>query len=167
MPRQKTRSEHAISTTRIRALLRTARRAAQLGGEFVDRRYRPLGREMLRKGVGDFVTEVDLAAEDLLRRTILAAWPEHGILGEERPGVNLDADFVWILDPVDGTSNFGRGLPIFAVSVACAYRGQPIVAAVHCFPDDQSFSAGIGLGAFRGRRRLQLSPHRLDYASIL
>ncbi len=123
---------------------------------------------MKRKAVGDFVTTVDLAIEKLLRREILAEWPDHGVLGEELPPVNVGADFVWILDPIDGTSNFGRGLPIYAVSVACLHAGRPVAAAVHCLPEDRTCHAALGLGARRGRQVLELGRRGgLDDAAIL
>lgn len=124
---------------------------------------------MVRKGVGDFVTAVDLAAEKLLRRRILAAWPNHGVVGEELPAHEPGAEFVWILDPIDGTSNFGRGHPLFAVSVACLHQGRPVAAAVHCLPDDLTYHATLGLGARQGRRPIRLAGRRrrLDDASIL
>lgn len=123
---------------------------------------------MRRKGVGDFVTAIDLDAELAMRECILAAHPDHGVLGEERPAQRLDAELVWILDPIDGTSNFGRGLPVFATSVACLRGGQPLAAAVHCFPEDRIYSAALGLGAHCGRRPLGMpAVQRLDDASIL
>lgn len=156
-----------MSPNLIRRLVKTAREAAATGGELVTRRYRPFGQALHSKAPGDFVTEVDLAAEKLLRRRILTEWPDHGMLGEEQPPENLDADLVWILDPIDGTSNFGRGLPTFAVSVACVHRGTPVAAAVHCLPEDATYHAGIGLGAFRERRRLRLRARRLDLKAIV
>lgn len=112
---------------------------------------------MEEKGIGDFVTEVDLATEKRIRRGLREAHPDHGILGEEFPAHQIDAPLVWILDPIDGTSNFGTGLPIFAVSIACFYRGSPVAAAVHCFPEDVTYRAGLGLGAHRGRQRLDFA----------
>jgi myo-inositol-1(or 4)-monophosphatase len=124
---------------------------------------------MARKGVGDFVTAVDLAAEKLLRRLLHDAWPAHGIVGEELPPHEPGADFVWILDPIDGTSNFGRGHSIYAVSVACLHAGRPVAAAVHCLPEDITYHAALGCGARRGRQALRLARRRrgLDDASIL
>lgn len=122
---------------------------------------------MQRKGRGDFVTAIDLAAERKLRALLSDAHPEHGILGEELPPHQTDAEFTWILDPIDGTSNFGRGLPTFAVSVACMHGGAPLAVAVHCLPEAVTYSAGRGLGSYSGRRRLQLQRTRLSDATIL
>ena len=89
------------------------------------------------------------------------------LLGEELPPHQPEADYTWILDPIDGTSNFGRGLPTYAVSVACMHQGSPLAAAVHCLPEGVTYSAGRSLGAFQGRRRLRLGRSRLSDAAIL
>ena len=156
-----------IQPSHRRELLDTAVRAALDGGRIVSRNHDPLGQELIRKGTGDFVTAVDLEVEDLLRKTILEQWPEHGFLGEEHPPHALDADFVWVVDPIDGTSNFGRGLGTFAVSVACLYRGAPLATAVHCFPEDVTYHAALDLGAFRGTQRLELAATSIDDSAIL
>jgi myo-inositol-1(or 4)-monophosphatase len=98
---------------------------------------------------------------------VLAEWPEHGFLGEESPPLAPEAEYVWVVDPIDGTSNFGRGLPVHAVSVACLRRGNPVVAAVHCFPEDITYHAALGRGAYRGGARFALHGRRLDEAAIL
>jgi myo-inositol-1(or 4)-monophosphatase len=169
MSPQKRHAADLPSPHRLRRLAQTARTVARETGAFVAGKHRPDGLDMTRKGVGDFVTAVDLAAETRLRRQILAAWPDHGIVGEELPAHEPDAEFVWILDPIDGTSNFGRGHPIFAVSVACLHAGRPIAAAVHCLPEDVTYHAAKGCGARRGRRPLVLPPRRqgLSDAAIL
>jgi myo-inositol-1(or 4)-monophosphatase len=86
------------------------------------------------KGPGrrDPVTEADRRVEDFLRATISDRFPEHRVLGEERPDVGpVDADFIWVLDPIDGTANFASGLPVFAVSIGVLQHGVPVVGAVY------------------------------------
>ena len=88
--------------------------------------------EYKSKGKHDPVSAADRESEDYLRAAIHQAYPDHSILGEE--GQNLegaDKDFVWALDPLDGTVNYLNGLPFFAVSVAALYRGEPVVAALY------------------------------------
>lgn len=157
------------SKSQTRRLLVSARQAATAAAELVERRTSgPRPPAAHRKGEGDFVTAVDLAAEDVLRRHLLAAHPDHGFLGEESGGVALAAaEFIWVVDPVDGTSNVTRGLRPFGVSVACLRRGQPVAAAVYCFPEAHLYSAGLGLGAFRGRRRIPRPRPKLDDGAIL
>ncbi|MHC5063893.1 MAG: inositol monophosphatase family protein [Planctomycetota bacterium] len=149
-------------------LLSCAREAAREVGRMVLAQREgpePIARE--RKAEGDFVTVVDLQAEADLRRILLARYPDHGFLGEESGGHRLDAEHVWIVDPIDGTSNYAAGLPQFAVSLACLEHGQPLVAAVHCAPEDMCYSALRSKGAWCEGQRLALADCPLDDASIL
>ena len=151
-----------------RRLERTARRAAQAIGALIVRRRSGLGRiAAQRKGEGDFVTGVDVAAERRLRRLLLAEHPDHGFLGEESGATALDAPYVWVVDPIDGTSNYLHGLAHYGVSIACLHEGMPIAAAIHAMPDDVVYSAAAGLGARRGRGRLQLARTHLDDNAVL
>ncbi len=158
----------SIPPSQIRTILRVAVAAASAAGSEVASRFRDRPRrDVERKGAGDFVTRIDRAVERSLRRFLLEAFPTHGFVGEESGASRPDADFVWVVDPIDGTSNFAQGLPVHAVSVACLHRGQPIAAALHCAPGQQTYRAGLGLGAFCGRSRLRVPAARLDDASIL
>lgn len=82
---------------------------------------------------GDFtpVTAADRGAEELLRRMIKRRFPEHGILGEEFGPENTEAEFVWVLDPVDGTKSFVTGVPLFGTLIALLHRGQPVLGCIH------------------------------------
>lgn len=129
------------------------------------RRLRP--KDVQRKGVGDFVTTVDLRCERLLRKALGELLPTAGFLGEELPAVDLGRDWIWVLDPIDGTSNFGRGLPHYAVSVALLWRGAPVLACVHCQPENAIYTAVHGGGSQRERRRILVARRRLDDAAIV
>ena len=88
----------------------------------------------------DPVTEVDHAIEDLIRDEVHRQFPSHGVLGEERDnGGPLDADIVWVIDPLDGTSNFINGIGMFACSIGILHRGKPVagcdVVAIQSLPD--------------------------------
>ncbi len=120
-----------------------------------------------RKGVGDFVTAVDVRTERRLRRALAAMLPDAGFLGEESGVRDLDHAFVWVVDPIDGTSNFARGLAPFAVSVALLHRGRPVLAAVHCLPEGVTYSAQHRQGARRNRRPLRAPPGRFDDGAIV
>lgn len=122
---------------------------------------------MRRKGEGDFVTATDLLAETILREFFARHHPEHGFLGEEGGSSGGAQELVWVVDPIDGTSNFARNLPVHAISIACLHHGQPVAAALHCWPEDVSYWAGLGLGAFRAGRRIRLAPGRLDDGAML
>ena len=80
-----------------------------------------------------FVTELDLAIEKRLRAVIEATYPTHGILGEEFAAARPDADWIWVLDPIDGTAAFLAGMPVYGTLIALAYRGAPVVGVIH-FP---------------------------------
>lgn len=77
------------------------------------------------------VTAADRGAEDLMRRMIKQRFPSHGLLGEEFGPENVDAEFVWVLDPVDGTKSFVTGVPLFGTLIALLHRGQPVLGCIH------------------------------------
>lgn len=119
-----------------------------------------------RKGLGDFVTLVDVRAERQLRAALAKALPEAGFLGEESKPCGLDREWVWVVDPIDGTSNFARGLPHFAVAVALLWRGQPVLACLHCAPEGSTYTAVSGAGAHRDGRRIHIPAGRLDDGAV-
>lgn len=100
-----------------------------------------------RKPDATLVTEADLAAEALARHAIAAAYPDHGILGEEEGLSRPDADHVWVIDPIDGTTNFSRGVPLYAVSVALFHHKRPIVGVTFAPELDDLCAAVAGGGA--------------------
>ena len=77
------------------------------------------------------VTEADRGAEELMRRMISARYPDHGILGEELGAHRADAEFVWVLDPIDGTRSFASGCPLFGTLIALLHHKQPVLGAIH------------------------------------
>jgi len=103
------------------------------------------------------VTEVDRAVEDRLVESILGRYPDHGVLGEEAGSRGReDADWIWHIDPIDGTLNYSVGIPVFSSSVAVAYRGRLVAAAVLDPLRDECFSAEQGGGAFLGEKPLRV-----------
>lgn len=128
-------------------------------------RLRPA--DVRRKAVGDFVTAVDLRTEAELRRELGALLPDAGFLGEETDAAALDADWIWVVDPIDGTSNFARGLPCFAVSVALLQRGQPLLGAIHCAPEAALYTAVRGHGARRNGRPVRAHRGRFDDGAMV
>jgi len=111
------------------------------------------------KAYNDFVTEVDHAAEAVIIKTLLEAYPQHAILAEEsgKEHGNQKSDYQWIIDPLDGTTNFIHGLPIYAVSIALAHRGQVQQAVVYDPTRNDLFHASKGRGAYLNDRRLRVS----------
>ena len=111
------------------------------------------------KQSNDFVTEVDQAAEKAIIETLLTAYPQHGILAEEsgQQHGNADSDFVWIIDPLDGTTNFIHGFPVYCVSIALSVRGKIEQAVVYDPSRNDLFTATRGRGAFMNDRRIRVS----------
>lgn len=109
------------------------------------------------KGAIDLVTEIDRASESYLRRRILETYPTHGILGEEEGLVDSDSAFRWILDPLDGTTNFAHGFPYYCVSVALSFAGELIVGVIFNPVSEELFSAVKGGGATLNDQPIRVS----------
>lgn len=109
------------------------------------------------KADGTPVTPADRAVDDHLRAAIGAAFPDHGLLSEERDTRVPDTDWCWIVDPIDGTSNFTTGLPYWCVSVALALEGSPVLAMIDAPVVAARYVATAGGGAWRGSRRLAVA----------
>jgi len=144
----------------LHPMLNIAIKAARAAGAIINRAA--LDIDLLKvntKGPNDFVTEVDRAAEDAIVAILLEAYPGHGILAEEsgRAHGARDSDYVWIVDPLDGTTNFIHGFPVYAVSIGLAYRGQVQQAVVYDPSRNDLFYASRGRGAFLNDRRLRVS----------
>lgn len=122
------------------------------------------------KGVADFVTHVDRDAESRIVARIRAAFPDHDILAEEAASDTAlvrRSDFLWIVDPLDGTTNFLHRYPMYCASVALLHAGEPLVAAVVCAATGEEWSALRDEGAFRNGARIRVSENRrLDRALI-
>jgi len=115
----------------------------------------------------DLVTEADFASERLLLEGLRASFPEHGIHAEESGRKTNGAEWIWYVDPLDGTTNFVQGLPFFAVSLGLVHRGRPEVAVVHAPVLEETFTAVCGEGAWLGARRLRVSAKTSLADSIL
>ncbi|HJP56058.1 MAG TPA: inositol monophosphatase family protein [Gemmatimonadales bacterium] len=140
-------------------LLDLARAAADAGAGFVRQAARPAGPGAWSvKGRHDFVTEVDRGAEEVIRRILLAGEPGSAILGEElSPGDAVGPGLVWVVDPLDGTTNFLHGLPWYAVSVAAAVDGRLEAGVVVNVPAGRRAEARRGGGAWEDGHRLAVS----------
>ena len=113
------------------------------------------------KGPGDFVTAADRRAEELLHTELARVRPGYGFLMEERGAIpGTDPDHRWIVDPLDGTTNFLHGLPVFAISVALERSGQLVAGVIFNPVTDELYSAERGGGAFMNDRRLRVAARR-------
>ncbi len=150
--------------TDVVALVRLAEHLAREAGDLVRTRPDVVSVAATKSSAADVVTAMDVAAEDLLRRSISAARPQDGILGEERGHEPGTSGVTWVLDPIDGTVNYLYGIPAYAVSVAAVTGGLDpatwtvLAGCVHAVVDGRTWTAGLGHGAFLDGRRLALRP---------
>lgn len=140
-------------------MINIALRAARKAGENIVRASDDLDRfEVKAKGVNNFVTEVDINAEREIIYHLQKAYPDHAILGEETGLTGSeDAEYRWVIDPLDGTTNFIHGIPHYAVSVACLYRGKLEHAVIVDPVRREEFTASRGRGAQLNGRRMRVS----------
>ena len=136
-------------------LLEGAIAAAKAGAAVLAEKFGG-NRQIEHKGHIDLVTDADKAAEEAILAVIRSRFPEHAILAEEE-GASGDSPFRWIVDPLDGTTNYAHGIPHFCTSVACEVNGRLEVGVIVDPLRDEIFSAARGRGAFLGGRRLQVT----------
>jgi len=127
-------------------MLKTAIEAARRAGRVIAERY-PTGHTVTVKGYRDLVTDVDIAAEEVIIGLIQARFPDHCIVSEEAGGNEISSDYTWIVDPLDGTTNYVHHHPVFAVSIGLMKRGDPLIGVIYDPLRDQMFVARRGSGA--------------------
>ena len=116
------------------------------------------GFEVHSKGLRDFVTDADGAAQEVIYGAIRSRFPDHDFVGEEEDGVyRPTSGYQWIVDPLDGTTNYARGLPLFAVSVGLAHRGTSLLGVVYAPTLDLTFAAERGKGATLDGKPIRVS----------
>jgi len=141
-----------------RDLLDTAIAAAAAGAAVVTRYFRGSSLDVRQKGENDFVTRADKESEEAIVQTILSRHPDHRILAEEggaRAGAGGDCE--WVIDPLDGTTNFLQGLPVYCVSVACRRGNEVLAGVVHDPAGENVFAAAAGAGATWNGRPMRAS----------
>ena len=147
-------------SSNLHPMLNVAIKAARAAGAIINRAA--LDVEAVRisqKQVNDFVTEVDHASEEAIIETLLTAYPNHGILAEEsgQSRGNALSDHIWIIDPLDGTTNFIHGFPVYCVSIALAVAGRVEQAVIYDPTRNDLFTATRGRGAYLNERRIRVS----------
>ena len=162
-------------------MLNVAVRAARQAGRLINRASLDVESMLVtRKERNDFVTEVDKASEEAIIETLLAAYPSHAILAEEsghRPGTGgsksvraealKEADHIWIIDPLDGTTNFIHGVPHYCISIALMEHGVITHGLIYDPVRNELFTASRGRGAFLNDRRIRVSKRtRLEESLI-
>src|SRR5882672_10653316 len=139
-------------------MLNIAVKAARRAGSIINRAALDRSKlEIHSKRANDFVTQVDKAAEAAIIEIIRQAFPDHAILGEESGAIEGKADYRWIIDPLDGTTNFIHGFPQYCVSIALQHRGAIEHGVVYDPAKNELFTASKGRGAFLDDRRIRVT----------
>ena len=150
--------------------LNIAIKAARRAGQIINRASLDIEKLKIEvKRQSDFVTEVDRAAEAAILDVLREAYPSHGILAEESglAGTNPESEYQWIIDPLDGTTNFIHGLPQYAISIGLAHKGVMTQGVVYDPNRNELFTATRGGGAFLNDKRIRVSKRiKLDEALI-
>jgi myo-inositol-1(or 4)-monophosphatase len=140
--------------------LAVATQAAQAAGNLLASfRGRPVA-YATKRHAADLVTNVDRASERLIHAIIRKRFPEHGFYGEERTRTHRSSPWQWLVDPLDGTTNFVHGVPVFAVSIGLVHEGRPVLGVIYDPSYRELFTAVRGRGARLNGRRMRVSPTR-------
>jgi len=151
----------------MQPMLNIAIRAARSAGELILRSIDNIGAlKVHQKSRNDFASEVDKSAEYEIIRIINSAYPEHSIIAEES-GHHPGNDYVWIIDPLDGTTNFLHGFPQYAISIALTHKGKLTQAVIYDPLRDELFCASQGGGALLNDRKIRVSQHTHLQGSLL
>ncbi len=119
------------------------------------------------KGDRNLVTNLDKKAENMIREKIQSKFPGHGILGEEEGKTNTDSDYLWIVDPLDGTHNYIRKINIFGVSIGVVYKNKFVAGVVYMPEEDELYFAEAGSGAYKNKEKISVSSYsKLNELSI-
>ena len=136
--------------------LQTAVDAVRAAGEIALRRQHSLG-AIRFKGKKDVVTEADIECDRMIRARLEAAFPDHDLLTEEEGELNKGSDYCWYVDPIDGTINYSRGIPLWGVSVGLSHRGRMVCGAIYLPVFDELYTAVAGEGAFLNGEKIRVS----------
>jgi myo-inositol-1(or 4)-monophosphatase len=139
----------------LEQILNTARAAATAAGDLL-KEYFERGFEVRAKAPADLVTTADLAAERRIAELIGEEFPAHAILGEEEHSGDTAAEYLWVVDPLDGTTNFAHGIPHFAVSIACLHNGRAVAGVISNPIRGDWYEVIRGGGAFHNGQRLEV-----------
>jgi myo-inositol-1(or 4)-monophosphatase len=139
-------------------MLNTAVKAARRAGNIINRAAQNLDiLQVQRKTRNDYVSEVDRNAEAAIIETLLGAYPQHAILGEESGAQGENAEYLWVIDPLDGTTNFLHGFPQYAVSIALLHRGVLDQAVIFDPTSNDLYTASKGRGAYLNDKRIRVN----------
>ena len=152
----------------MQPMLNIAIRAARIAGDHIVRKMNKLpDLKVELKGPNDFVSEVDRQAEEKIIETLLSSFPGHGILAEESGEIKGSEDYRWIIDPLDGTTNYLHGFPHFSVSIACQHKERLEHAVIYDPIKQEIFAASRGDGATLNNKRIRVSRITSTQGSLL
>lgn len=150
-------------------MLTMALRAARKGAEVIEKSIQH--RDVIKieeKSKNDYVTEVDRAVEKEILYHLRKAYPEHNFHGEENGKIDgKESDYLWLIDPIDGTTNFVNGIPHYAISIACLYKGKLEHGVVLDPVKREEFTASRGKGAALNGRRIRVSDKKSLAGSLI
>ncbi|TRW50331.1 inositol-1-monophosphatase [Aliidiomarina halalkaliphila] len=145
----------------MHAMLNIAVRAARAAGRVAMKSFQqPDQVEFAEKSLNDFVTNIDKACEQTIISTIQKSYPDHGFLAEESGEHQAQGDYLWVIDPIDGTTNYMRGIPHFCISIALMHKGITQHAVVYDPVREEMFTASRGAGAQLNGYRIRVSPRK-------
>ncbi len=152
----------------MREPLIVAMEAAQQAGNLIKERVGSISKEEIsQKSFSDFVTKVDLDSEKTIITNIKKHFPNHQIMAEESSKDYKKADYLWIIDPLDGTTNFIHSFPFIAISIALMYRGELIIGVIHDPLRNETFYAERGTGAFLNGKKIKVSSVKNPESSLI
>jgi myo-inositol-1(or 4)-monophosphatase len=164
------RTTHNGATNEFARELEAAREAALAAGEILERHYRDRGFKVDQKGKDNPVTTADFEADHRLKEMLHGGFPEYGWLSEETAddGARLRYERVWIVDPLDGTKEFIKGIPEFVVAIALAERGVPVLGVTYNPIRHEMFSGARGTGVQLNGQRVRVTPRgSIENATVL
>lgn len=149
-------------------ILTVAVKAAREAGRIINKASNDVGAlKVQSKDFNDFVSEVDRAAEQAIIDTLKYAYPDHGFLGEESGNTNQESENIWIIDPLDGTTNFLHNFPVYCVSIALQQKGVLTQAVIYDPVRNDLFTASKGRGAFLNDKRIRVTNRAKLQASLI
>lgn len=161
-------NDHRTARINVRTMLEQAMEMALKAARIQRKYFRRADLDIRTKhGEADIVTRADRESEQAITDAIRRHYPSHGILAEESGDNSGNAEWVWVIDPLDGTTNYAAGLPLFAVSIGIRYRGETVCGVVYAPYLDEMFTAISGQGAKLNGREIHASAcNRLDRAVV-
>ena len=140
---------------------------AREAGELIREGFGKSFKIEFKTGENNLVTEIDKASESLIVNFIKKNYPSHGILAEEGGSLNSNSEYIWVIDPLDGTTNFAHSLPIFAVSIGVQKNGETIAGVVYDIMSDIIYSAENNSGAYANEIKIKVSDRKILSQSML